>query len=211
MIDQIVFLDIETISGMDKPKPEDIKVPGNYAKPETIAKYQLEQVEEVWKKQALDSLKGTIYCIGYRPMGEETKVVYEAGEKETLAEFSILMEMLRGQYREPLKFIGWNISTFDLPWLWRKALKYDLKYLRDTLPKENRTMVIDLMRVFAADFKDFVSLSNAAKFLGIEHDDTFSGKDVHEAWLKGDSESIITHCKDDIRAVNDIYDRIYGR
>jgi hypothetical protein len=200
-------LDIESVPGPNYPKLEDVKVPENYKKPETIAAYQQEKLEEAYQKQALDSLKGEICCIGYA-LDNDPAACFNGDEPTILA---TLNELLGDhKFHDPI-FIGWNVRNFDLPWLWRKSLKYGFKeikhFFRDR--QRNSPFIVDLMEVFATEWRDFVSLNNAAKFLGLPVDDTFTGKDVYEAWKKKYFEAISGHCLQDINLTREIYRIIF--
>jgi hypothetical protein len=203
-----LFIDIETIPSDTMPAIEGVKCPGNITKPESILKYQTEHQLEAYKKQALDSMEGRIICIGIND-GTKDSVRALINEGGLLVCFADAVDFLQGQYIKPITFIGWNISTFDIPWLWRKAIQYNLPKLRNALPHGNDKMVIDLMKVWAAEWKQYTKLADCAKFLGIKHDDSFTGADVYDAWNAGDLEKIANHCKDDIQTCMEIYRRMF--
>ena len=69
-------------------------------------------------------------------------------------------------------------------------------------------MTVDLMRVWASDYRDYVSLANCAKFLGIPHDGG-DGSEIYDLWKANDMNAIAEHCKRDIETVKKIYQRIY--
>jgi 3'-5' exonuclease len=204
----LLFVDIETIPSDTMPTIEDVKCPGNITKPESILKYQTEHQLEAYKKQALDSMEGQIICIGFNMEdgGMEIKAGYEI---ELLSWLAHHIGETQGQYLLPITFIGWNISTFDIPWLWRKAIQYKLPKLRNALPHNNKNMVIDLMKVWAAEYRDYVSLADCAKFLGIPHEGG-DGSEIYDLWKANDLEAIAAHCKRDLQTTMEIYRRIYG-
>jgi hypothetical protein len=208
MDSNLIFLDIETAPGLNKPKPEDIKAPGNYKDPEKILAYQVAAVDEAYRAQSLNSMKGEIICIG-ASFGDEVTIINTGNEAETMLEFTYYINKVRGQYLENLQFIGWNILTFDIPWLWRKAIQHNLPALRDALPKEYRHFVTDLMKIWASDFKDLVSLASVAEYLGIEHKGG-KGSEICDLWLNGDMDAINSHCQRDIETVMAIYKRMVG-
>ena len=185
------------------PKLEDIKAPANYSKPETILKYQQENQVEIYRKQALDSMQGRIICIGVND-----KIIMEENEGMTLLAFGEKIIGLRDSLQEQPHFVGWNISTFDLPWLWRKSIQYNLPSLRKLIPKDNRNGYTDLMKVWASDYKDYCSQANVARFLGIS-EGVGSGKDVYDWWKNGEVEKIAEHCREDIKTCMEIYRRIF--
>ena len=69
-------------------------------------------------------------------------------------------------------------------------------------------MTIDLMKIWAAEYKDYVSLDSCAKFLGISHDGC-NGGEIHDLWQSGDYDGISAHCKRDIETTRAIYKRIF--
>jgi hypothetical protein len=199
-----LFIDIETIPSETMPDISSVKVPANYKDPAKIAEYQKANQEEEYKRQALDSMKGRIVCIGYSVDGTPP-IILSGDEVQNLTSLGV---GLGEAYSGSTCFVGWNIETFDIPWLWRKAIQYDLRCLRSYIPKGNKKLIIDLMRTWAADFKDYVKMSDCAKFLGIPHSNV-SGADVYDLWKAGDIEAIEQHCREDIRTMIDIYRRIY--
>jgi hypothetical protein len=207
MSNNIVFLDIESIPGPELPKLEDIQAPANYSKPESILKYQQEHQVELYKKQALNSMQGRIICIGWSFDGV-TKI--EAAESEilTLSAFSFEMMKLHDKIREPLHFVGWNVP-FDLTWLFRKSIQYNLRGLRKLLPFNNRLLYTDLMREWSMEYKDYTKLTDVATFLGISHA-TEGGSCVYDWWKQNELQKIYEHCKEDISLCISIHDRMFG-
>lgn len=206
-MDNRIFIDIETIPGEEMPSLDDIQAPANYKDEAKIKAYKEANQVELYKKQALDSMKGRIICIG-AIWGSRYFNTCATLEELNLARFAQDIKDIIDEIRSPLMFVGWNISGFDLPWLWRKAIQYDLRELRRSIPKDNRTCYIDLMKVWAADYKDYVSLDNCAKYLGIPHD-TEKGSCVYDWWKSGDIDKIAEHCRKDIETTIEIYKRIF--
>ena len=203
-----IFIDIETVSGATMPSLDELKAnaPKTMTKPETIEKWAKENQLEVYKKQALDSMQGRIICIGFAFRG----IIYDlcGDEKQTIVNFQVQIKSIIEEICSPLIFIGWNISGFDIPWLWRKAIQYDLRDLRKAIPKDNRLLCIDLMKVWQADYRDYVSLNNCAKFLNIPHE-TENGSCVYDWWKAGAIDKITEHCKSDLETTIKIYERIF--
>lgn len=201
-----LFLDIETVSQNEKPPLDSIKVPANYKKTETIAEYQKEHQDEAWRRQALDSMQGRIICIGWAIDDEPIGILSSLNECDLILEFSTIISL----FKETPNFIGWNIQTFDLPWLWRKAIQHHNTSLRRFIPKDNRHLICDLMRIWATDpYRDYVSLADCADFLGIKHGDV-NGADIHDLWQAGNLEEIREHCRQDIETTRKIYNRIFN-
>lgn len=204
----ILFVDIECVPSNALPPIENFKAPANYKDAEKIREYRENAQFEAYKKQALNSMQGQIVCIGYGYMGEVDTITLSP-EKDCLDLFYFRLKEIVDAIRETPTFIGWNIATFDLPWLWRKAIQHNLSRLRSFIPKDNRNLYIDLMKVWSAEYKDYVSLDDCAKFLGIEHEGG-SGSDVFDWWQAGEIDKITYHCQQDIKTTMAIYERILG-
>ena len=203
-----IYIDLETIPSGIMPELSDVKVPANYSKPDTILKYQLDHLLDAYKSQALDSMVGRIFCVGYAigEFGEVSPVEVAIGD-----EFSILTQLETVLFTDPRfsgskTWVGWNLP-FDLTWIWRKAIKHGLDRFRKVIPKDNRQMTCDLMRIWASDFKDFIKMSDVATFLNIPHS-SVGGSDVYDLWKAGNTEAIVKHCRDDVQCSIDIYRRI---
>lgn len=200
-----LFIDIETVPCGEMPCLDDIKAPANYKDEAKILEWKKANQLEVYKKQALDSMKGQIICIGYALDDDDPTTIEEHNEELILR--LLLHDLLYRDWSIHM-LVGWNIINFDIPWLWRKAIQYNLPDLRRILPHGNPKLCIDLMKVWAANYKDYVSLSDCAKFLGIEHDGG-NGSEIYDLWQAGDLDAIAEHCKRDINTTREIYRRIY--
>lgn len=214
-MERLIFLDIETLPDGPPVNPMDLKHPGQMKKAETIADWYRNEtpalVEEEWKKGALDSMRGRILCIGFSAPGLMDHVVCEDCEENTLRLFADHVTGIMGAYKQTPTFVGWNINAFDIPWLWRKAIKYDIKPLRQAFNRDRfRGNSIDLMQVWASDFKDYRKQSDVAKFLGIEdRRNGIDGSQVYDIYREGRIEEIKAYCMADVETVRDIYRRIY--
>jgi predicted PolB exonuclease-like 3'-5' exonuclease len=202
-------IDIECIPGPTMPTLAEVKVPGNYSKPEAILKYQQDHLLDQYKAQALDSMVGRLITVGYCLWDQKfsTGAVVTSGEEESLLQALAGALFDDSRMTGSITWIGWHSNEFDIPWLWRKACKYKMTKLRKVIPKDNRHMTIDLMRVWAAGYKDYVKLSACAKFLGIPHAEG-SGADVYDHWQAGDIKAIEDHCRADVTTTMEIWKRI---
>lgn len=207
-MDNKIFIDIETIPSETMPSLDDLQAPANYKDEAKIKAWKEANQVEAWKKQALNSMQGSIICIGWSWNGESDTLVDPDDEESIINGLMLDIQKISLEIRSPLVFVGWNISTFDLPWIWRKSIQYNLPELRKAIPKDNRLNYLDLMKVWASDYKDFVSLDSCAKFLGIPHE-TEQGSSVFDWWQAGEIDKISEHCKRDIETTVEIYRRIY--
>lgn len=205
-----LFIDIESLPGETKPDLAEVEPPKNYKDPEKIKKYQEEKLDEIYRKQALDSMQGRLLCLAWAIDDDPVQSVIVGRNTETEEELinSIQKEILNLPIDiYSLGWVGHNIKTFDLPWIWRKALKYRCFDLARIIPRQRYDKRIkDTMEMWAIDFKDYVSLDKIAKFLGMEgKGDRIDGSKVYDMWIEGRLEEIENYCRDDVELVREVY------
>lgn len=209
-----IYFDIETFG--NKPDEsdlvvnmEDIKVPAQYKKPESIEQYiQSEyqkmldsapkRLDEKWRKNALDPYNCQVICIGLKVNDEPSFCLMDDNEFSLMSKFqSFLSSYHRGRYMT----IGWNSLDFDVPILYLRAAKYGLKNLVMSLPRNNRDVLhVDLSRsMIPTVYNSKCSLSNACKFFGIQGKmDCMDGSKVHDLWINGEKDIISKYCASDV-------------
>src|SRR6056297_2744882 len=111
-----IYIDIETLPGTERPKPEDIEAPKNYKDPAKIRAYQQERVEDPYRSQALDSMRGRIVCIGWATRSDpaEALIVGQDGietESELLASFQDNLLRLELDRIGKFDWIGHNLRS----------------------------------------------------------------------------------------------------
>jgi 3'-5' exonuclease len=195
-MERIIFIDIETL-------PD-----GNPADHGPLKKGETE--DEAYRRRALDSMRGKILCIGWA-CGDEGWVINGSDEEATLQQFSAILDGIMGRYKQMVTFVGWNIKSFDLAWIWRKSVKYRLPNLRQSILRDRyKGNAIDLMEIWASDFKDYRKQSDVAAFLGIEdRSNGIDGSMIYDLYKEGRIEEIKTYCMSDVECVREIYKRIY--
>jgi len=211
----LLFLDIETIPVGDPIDPNSLTPPASLKKPETIFKWYEEEApaiaEEQYRKRALDSMAGEMIVISHAIDDEDPTCLSAElmSEPEMLHSFEATVRKAANEYR-PITFVGWGNKTFDVVWLWRKAIQYGLVNLRRIFNRDRyRGNVLDLMEVWGADYKDFRKMNDVAKFLGIQgKPDDIDGSKVYDYFLAGEWEKIKTYCMGDVSTVREIYKRI---
>jgi len=202
-----VYLDIETYGGQQEPTFHDISAPSNYKDPDKILKYKEEKLQEAWAKQALNPLKGEIICIGYA-VDDETPESLIGSEEDIVCEFEdVLNELVYA------KLIGYNVLGFDFPWLYLRAVKYNLPILKNYLPtKKSDTSYLDLMQQVSSTLygKDsYMSMKDVCGFFGINvKDNGMDGSMVHQAYLDGRIKEIAEYCKQDVEAARKLHKRL---
>lgn len=216
MSDLLIHVDIETIPDGEKIDPSTLTPPGNITKQESISKWYAETApklaEDKYLHRSLDSMQGQILCVGWAINDEPARCIIQEGvqtEEDVLRTFQEVVKEVQGQWNETVQWVGWNNETFDIPYIWRRSIKYNLNSLRNSINRtRGRNNIIDLMRVWGADFKDFVSMENAAKFLGLEGKG-MDGSMVYGLYLEGKTAEIADYCKHDVELTREIYRRIY--
>jgi 3'-5' exonuclease len=198
------YLDCETLpdqsEGALERARENVTVPANYTKSETIEKYKDDKAQDAWEKTALCGWKGHVACI---VANDKRYVIADVNdEKEFLGYFfSDLTETT---------LVGHNIIGFDIPFLTKRALALGVKpppehiWPRSLKPWDNR--VFDTM-LQLGDGKEFISLDNLARNLGIKGKGNTTGKQVHYMWQQGLHDEIAEYCADDVRIVREIHER----
>lgn len=214
-----LYVDIETIPGPNQPSIEEIAAlaPKTMKKADTIQAWAEENADSEYRKQALDSMQGEILAIGYAFEDAEPVCLIRGdgldAEADLLAVFEQSVESLMAEFGSlrPV-WIGHNVRAFDLPWLWRKALKYRLHDLARRIPRGRYDKdVEDTMEIWAADYKDRVGLSKVAAFLGLGgKTEGMDGSKVFDAWKAGELERIAGYCVGDVALVRDVHKIMSG-
>lgn len=198
------YIDIETIpdqsEGALERAKESIKIPANYKNPDTIAAYIEENAQEAWEKTALDGWKGHVACI---VENNEKWAIGDVGSEK------VMLQDFFNQMQEST-LVGHNIIGFDIPFLTKRALVLGVKlppehiWPRNLKPWDNR--VFDTM-LQLGNGKEFISLDNLARNLGIKGKGSTTGKQVHYMWQNGLHDEIAEYCADDVRIVREIHER----
>ena len=209
-----LYLDIETIPADWNDEQIDAhakaSVPGNYSKPESIAKWIEENRLEQWSRTALDWRHARICAIGMiveigRDVFERLCVTLDkAGEEEMLRKCEYIIE----QYK-PDTIVGHNIVGFDLPRLHIAAARNEVCGLSRRLAeyRGNRHAVVDTMRL--AMGSERCKLSDLAAALGLEGK-SGDGSQVHDMWLAGRKAEIAAYCLQDVEVTRSVYWSLMG-
>ena len=207
-----IYIDIETIPGPVMPSIDELMelAPASYKKPESIRAWAEENQMEQYRKQALDSMQGEVLAVGFAHNDDEPRcyIRNNADEKSLLATVeSELMRIVKTYKGVTPVWVGHNVKCFDLPWMWRKCLKYGLYDLARAIPKGRYNKDIeDTMEMWAIDFKDHVSLSKIAAFFGLDgKTEGLDGSKVYDAYMAGEHDRIAEYCKGDVALTREVH------
>ena len=202
-----LFIDLETRPQDERPSLDEVKAPGNYKNEEAILKYKEENIGKLWRDQALHPLQGRILCIGYAINDQPATTIYDPDEKTMLTQLEDVLSEI-----PYCRWIGHNFIDFDFGWLFTRAVKYDMPYLKKSLPFSTGDMVNDTIRMFAgiAWHKDHrYSLKDICKFLDIPSPkQELDGSKVFDYYLEGRIDEIRSYCCDDVDALRKVWNKL---
>ncbi|MFV2057329.1 MAG: 3'-5' exonuclease, partial [Thiohalomonadales bacterium] len=127
-------IDVETIPTQSQVLIDsiDIKCPGNIKKPDSVQKWRDETrpglIENAVRKTSLDSTKGELIVIGWAINDGAPECVYRDYRDKTQTEADLLQGFydaifrhFEAGYYDTTLWIGHNILSFDLPYLWHRS------------------------------------------------------------------------------------------
>ncbi len=208
-----LYIDIETLPAAWEDEQIDAhalaSVPGNYTKPESIAKWVEEHRMEQWLRTALDWRYARICCIGViveigHDVQERTVIMLdEHGERKMLGELDAILV----QYA-PDTIVGHNVVGFDLPRLHIAAAR-TLPSLARRLSeyRGHRHAVQDTMRL--AMGAERCRLGDLATALGLEGK-SGDGSQVYELWVEGRKDVLAAYCLQDVEVTRAVYRALVG-
>lgn len=218
-IRQVLFLDIETVSGYPsfKETPEDLQFHWRQKAKSVLKIYdrplEKEEVEAAYDSAGIYAEFGKIVCISVgfvvQKEGEisiRVKSYYNDDEKILLEEFATL---LNKHYNNPNKhyICGHNIKEFDVPYICRRMLLQglELPYLLNIYGKKpwELNYFLDTMTLWKfGDYKAYTKLSLLTHVFGIPTPkDDIDGSEVGRVyWEEKDLERIAIYCEKDVVA-----------
>ena len=213
-----IYLDIETIpcqhAGIKEDIASNMKPPGTLKKAESIAEWEKtakpDLVEEQWLKTSFDGGLGQIIAIAWAIDDGPVEWLYSPntsleGSRELIKDFFDDLKHFRS---DKPTLIGHKIAGFDLPFLWKQAVVYQIKPLFwfPKNPKSWSDNIYDTMMQW--DSKNFVSMDKLCKILGLPGKDGISGADVWPMALEGKFEEIGAYCAKDVERTRLLYKRM---
>jgi len=197
-----LFVDIETFG--NKPRLEDVKVPSTYKKADSIAKYQFENLDKQWRKNALDSMNARILCISFALNDGPVQTV--SGEEDALMkEFDDYLATIN-----PLDtaVVAHNGLNFDFPFIIHRAFRDSLRnvYKMFTFKGKTDPRLKDTQDIWKhTDYKAYHSFDSVARFLGLEGKGEIDGSMVHDLYLNGEIDRICEYCEDDVEKMRKVF------
>ena len=224
------FFDLETITDQRPGALQEhiamVRPPGQYKKPESIAKWMEENAEvegvESWKKTGLDGLTGEIISISWAFGHDAVEGLVRSPDdaEEVLLEgfFHAMGQKIRyGEGEHSLfQWIGHNVLGFDLPFLWKRCVILGIKP-PCTIPKESRHgkgRVYDTMVGWMGSYpRQYIKQDTLVAAMGIETeaDDTVADMDGSMVWdmvQAGRLDEVLKYNKLDVEKVIQMYRRM---
>ena len=205
---KILHLDIETVPAKEI-TAEDVKVPGNMSKAETIAKYiEEEGLAKTIKDHSVDVLRCKVICIGYAVDNGDVKSLFNTNEEALFRAFNeMFVEEFKTPERHIVTFSGYNLKGFDYPIIALRMFKYGLD-MKDYFPLDinTRSRMFDLMQAIANfRYGTFYSQDDVCAFLGLPLKDGVDGGSVYNLYKEGKFDDIASYCRRDVQRVVEIY------
>jgi hypothetical protein len=209
-----------------------IAAPGNYKDPVTIEKWMQTEgakkeaairagaeasIDEAHRKTSFDGAIGHICVIAGAFEDDAPQAFYSPDKPADQAEADVLREYfayLSDHYRAATsrkpRFIGHNISGFDLRFLFQRAVVLGVKP-PPFIPfhaKPWDDVIFDTMTYFAGVGKS-IKLDTLCKALGLPGKSSMDGSKVYDAYLDGRIEDIAIYCRDeDVVQTRQVYHRL---
>jgi hypothetical protein len=175
-----------------------------------ISAYQEENVDKAWREQALNSTQGRMLCIAWA-VGNTPPVcrgIWNRNLVEVLTELDGVVQDIAD--KGGIIWGGFNLRSFDLNWLYHRAVKYDLPTLKDFIPRERFAKnVLDVRDLWTGgDSYGKGKLKDIACFLGFPIMDDVDGGEVFDLYFAGEFEKIAAYCSHDVALTRAIAHRM---
>lgn len=175
-------------------------------------------IEDVYLRNApILAEYGKIICISYGIYQKDqfkvdTKSIKYQSEEELI---KTIVKLFNKAYDMNFKLCGHNIKEFDIPYIFKKILQYNLKVPElinfvDAKPWEYDFYDTAILTKSTSNIPS--SLADITYLLNIDTPkDDISGKEVHNVyWFENNIDKICDYCEKDVVAVKEIYERIYN-
>jgi len=228
-----IYFDIETIPAQDPVAIElikadierqklSVKAPSNYKDQEKIDAYIKAEVEKLdaefdatYRKTSFDGGLGEICCIGYAIDDNAPVLIYGASEAFILNKFyQALMDEYNPSSQTRPKFIGHNIVSFDLRFLFQRSVMNNVKppFMIPFSAKPWDESIFDTMTAWAG-YGNRVSLDKLCKIFNIplkgsEIGEEIDGSKVWDFYQAGRIADIARYCEGDVERTRQAYKRM---
>ena len=209
-------------------EPDEVKIPGNISKQETIdawhkekkpllVKKAQEKAEEKalaeytkayddWKWNAVKSVKNQMICIGVSINRSEPEIFFGLDEAELTHRFYSWYASKVNELRK-IRWVGYNVRNFDIPIIANRFLKYISPNAMRVVPYQTKPWendrVYDIMTEFPHS-ENRIKLDHVASFLGISGKGDVDGSMVYDLYKDGKYDAIQEYQKDDIILTNEV-------
>ncbi len=219
-IEQLLFIDIETVSSNHTFSELNEELQGLFAKKTAYQRKEEFTAEEFYNEKAgIWAEFGKVVCIsiGYiKENGEQRDMrfnsYYGEDEKKLLIEFGQALKKFK-----TFKLIGHNVKEFDIPFLCRRMLIHGIELpfsLNVAGKKPWEVPHLDTMELWKfGDWKHFTSLKLLTNIFNIPSPkDDIDGSEVGRVfWEEKDCKRIAIYCEKDILAVAQLILRWTGK
>lgn len=211
-----VYFDIETIPCQNPQYLEDLKrkvqAPATYKKQESIDKWLSENrdkaAQEAMSKTSFDGGHGHVCTISWAKNDGPIQVRHAKTinqERDVIVEFFGDLDAYHST-----TLVGHNITGFDIPFLRKRSISLGIEMPdRATFPRDPKPWdksVADTMPMWAGG-TGRISMDNLCSILGIKGKGGFDGSMVADTWARGDHDTIVEYCKDDVWRTREIHKR----
>ena len=173
------------------------RVPSNYSKPDSIARWVAEHMAETWKRTALDPLLAQVVCISAAVEDEEPTTWYGDAPGPLVDGLAAFLRDVSDH-----RIAGWHV-LWDVDVLRWQAARCGCGDLGRLLP----TRRYDVLDVHEADIlsRGRIGLVKAAAACGLAGKvDGIHGGDVWRLWGAGERAKVAEYCAGDVRLARDV-------
>lgn len=199
-----IIFDIETIPDQSLPdtlNPEFDK--GRLVDPEKIEKAKAEFEEGIIKKLSVNPMTCQIVSLQIK-YSMDSGFADDTVFFETVNDETDMLKQFWYAAMEAEQLIGHNIIGFDLPVIFMRSMVLGILPTRKLkLQKYRSYPIFDTMHLLG-NWSSFISLDDALTRFKLEGK-SGSGSQVYQMWLDGQHEAIHNYCKDDVNAVERLY------
>lgn len=208
-----------------------LKIPGNIKKPETMEKWIEENWEEQYRSLATNTSKASFATLAWNFTRDKSKTTclinterndkaivetFYKHLKEHVIELSKAdgVELSEDDLKDDkfmdyvvINWFGTNIRTFDLDLLWKQCMKHRLYNFARLIPRKKfDDRVIDYVEIYngPAPHK-YISQKEICELFGIQgKPDDIDGSQVYDYWMRGEYEKVAEYNIYDVDRVIDL-------